>query len=168
MLDALRTRWNEDVVGYDLHQQVRALRRAFRWLRSFQSDESDRTLNDEAAETEDADEPSYAVAAIVFGVLLLLGCAWWLWRQRKRRPKEQDLVRLYRQLERVLERAGHKRPASTTPREHARLLKEAGFGDAQTVEEITELYLAARWGAVEVDLPALRQKVKTIRTRPST
>ncbi len=169
MLDALRTRWNEDVVGYDLHQQVRALRRAFRWLRSFQSeDESQRTLTDEDAEADGSDSPRYAVVAIVCGVLLLLGCLWMLWRRRKRRPKEQDLVRLYRQLERVLERAGHKRGASTTPREHARALREAGFQDAQTVDEVTELYLAARWGDVEVDLAALRQRVKTIRTRPTT
>lgn len=166
IIDALRTRWSESVVGYDLQQQVSSLRGFYRWLRSFRSDEDrDPEPVDDDARLQLGDGSQAPVFVALVLVVLLGGLAWWLQRRRRRRTKAEsrDATKLYAELEKALKRAGYERPPARTPREHAAVVRESGFAAADTVDEITEAYLAARWGSKSIDLSDLRTKVRSIR-----
>ena len=168
IIDALRTRWSESVVGYDLQRQVSSLRAFYRWLRSFRADdeEVDPEPIDEDARLQLGEGSSAPVLVALILVACLLGLAWWLRRRRTRGagPTEvREATKLYAELERALKRAGYARPPARTPREHALAVRVAGFARADTVDEITEAYLAARWGAQQIDLRELRSKVRSIR-----
>lgn len=166
IIDALRTRWSESVVGYDLQQQVSSLRSFYRWLRSFRSDEDvDPEPVDDDARLQLGEGSHAPVFVGLLLVVLLAGLAWWLQRRRRRGSKEEgrDATKLYAELEKVLKRAGYPRPPARTPREHATLVRDAGFERADVVDEITEAYLAARWGSRAIDVRELRSKVRSLR-----
>lgn len=163
MFDALRTRWNEDVVGYDLRQQVSALRGVFDWFRSFRS-QSSRELD--ADPSPEASLPTVGEQVWVWlGGALLIGLLVFGVRRWRRRggPAESEIVAVYRQLERALARAGRPRPPGRTPREHAQQLVDEEFEHAQAVSDVTEAYLAARWGGAPADLAVLRARVRSVR-----
>lgn len=169
IIDALRTRWSQSVVGYDLQQQVSALRGFYRWLRSFRADEDEETpdrLDDESRLQLGARSSApVLVALILVGILALV--AWWLRRRRRGSHREmREATSLYAELERALRSAGHERPPARTPREHAETLRDAGFHAADAVDEVTEAYLAARWGNAPLNVDALRRRVREVRRRP--
>ncbi|HJL33899.1 MAG TPA: DUF3488 and transglutaminase-like domain-containing protein, partial [Polyangiaceae bacterium LLY-WYZ-15_(1-7)] len=168
-LDAMRTRWSRDVVGYDLRQQVSGLRGFFRWLRSFRSEER-RGAERERGEGEERERSEGAALpwkGIVGGVLILFGVGalgrWW-WRRRRRKgegppPASREASQLYRRLEKALARAGRPRPPAVTPREHARALEDEGFPESEAVQQVTDAYEAARFGGEALD-PAQREALK--------
>lgn len=165
IIDALRTRWSESVVGYDLQQQVSSLRGFYRWLRSFRSDDDVMPEEvDDESRLQLSERSSAPIAVALILVVLLAGIAWWIRRRRRGASGElREATRLYAELERVLKRAGYVRPPARTPREHAAAVREGGFERADVVDEITEAYLAARWGAEKIDVGEMRSKVRSIR-----
>ena len=74
-------------------------------------------------------------------------------RRRARRVisvSAREAQELYRMLEKVLAQKGKARPAHVTPEAHARALRDSGFAAASAVEQVTELYLRARYGTLEL------------------
>lgn len=163
LLDALRIRWASDVVSYDLNTQRGILQRTMRWLASLRGDREE-PANAEPTRTRPSRGPSGAAALWVFAALALVGLlavgGRALRRLLARRrathrslpDAARDAVWLYRDLEKALRRRGRPRPESTTPREHATELAEQGFAGAPAVVEVTDAYLAVRFGAAP--LPA--------------
>ncbi|MEM9069274.1 MAG: DUF3488 and transglutaminase-like domain-containing protein [Myxococcota bacterium] len=165
VLDALRTRWSEDVVGYDLRRQIAGLRSFYRWLRSFRSDEAEvsNEPEDRDVQASTGPEAKWAVGiAIVPFVLVALIYAWR--RRRPGRPKNlQEATKVFADLEAALRRQGHPRPAGRTPKEHAKIVEASGFAASDAVWEVTHAYLAARFGSAPLDVAAARRRVREVR-----
>ncbi len=170
--DALRTRWSRDVVGYDLHAQVSALRRAFDWLSTFRRGGGETQADDESEREASGAVPTWSVFVLAAGALLALLLARRL-RRRARSPRAPgpgpslDAVRIYRELERALARRGRPRPPASTPAEHAARLCAEGFAAADAVREVTDRYVAARYGGASLDageLARLRSLVARVRS----
>ena len=172
LIDALRTRWSRDVVGYDLRVQTRALRDALTWLSRFRGSNDEREepgASDAISEGETPYWP-WLVAATALALLVALR-----FRRRQRAgdrseraaPEALAAARLYRELERALKKRGRPRPSSHTPSEHADALRREGFPSADAVAEVTHRYVGARWGAEPLDpkeiarLKALIARVRT-------
>jgi transglutaminase-like putative cysteine protease len=180
IVDALRVRWAEYVVEFNIRDQARALRGMADWYRSLGSSRDAR-----AAKAEDEtdglgripfrpDWRWFVAVMTVFGV----GVLFTRWRRRQRRqnqagrrldPNRDRAVRLYLALEGHLRRAGQARPPDVTPQEHAERLRREGFLAASEVQEVTEAYLATRFGGDPLtpgDYHRLRQLSRTIGSRP--
>ncbi|MCB9604155.1 MAG: DUF3488 domain-containing protein [Sandaracinus sp.] len=172
LVDALRTSWDDDVVGYDLRQQVEGLRGMFRWFRRFRGSEGG---VDERDEPRSESARGSSAGPLVVGVLVLvsvglgLGLRWWM--RRRRGPtasSRHPAAKLYRELDRKLVRIGRPRPPGRTPAEHAERLAAEGYAGAATVEEITSAYLASRWGEARLDVPTLRARIRSLPPAPTT
>jgi len=165
-VDALRTRWSEDVVGYDLRQQVEGFRSLMRWFRDFRDDDDaggdERSVDD--LDTEAATGWLRHVP-IVVGILALLYLARRLWRRRgagdrKRQPPEvRAAMALYADLERALRKAGRPRDPATTPLEHVDALDAEDFPGTELAREITEIYMASRYGGAPLE-PGAQQRLR--------
>lgn len=166
-LDAIRTRWTNDVVGYDLRSQFQL----FRALRRYLGSERD-------VEQPDAPRDSSSVGvgtpSWVWLLLLLVagGLVWlarWLWRRRgTRRGPPEGAVALYAQLDGTLAALGWPRQSSQTPGERVRVLEAEGFGALRLVRDVTERYLAVRYGGerlAEGELARWRTEMKALRKR---
>ena len=160
MMDALRVRWAEYVVEFNIRDQARALGGLLSWVRKLrQSDPKAVASSRDVLEARDDDFEVYfqpdwrwfigTMSLFGIGVLIVR------WNRKRRRatragrhldPNKDRAVRLYVSLERSLRRAGEARPSDVTPAEHAKRLGAAGFAAAAEVEEVTEAYLAARFG----------------------
>ncbi len=160
-IDALRMRWSRDVVGYDLRDQVDGLRKLFRFFRSFRDTRPTPDGGATPSPAERGATPLWPIA-IAIGVFLLLLAVWWRRRRREPRdrrgrrrdpgPSAREATRLYRRLEKRLERLGFPRKPSTTPKEHVTALRaDHGLEGQEVVEAITEAYLAARYGGADLD-----------------
>jgi protein-glutamine gamma-glutamyltransferase len=89
------------------------------------------------------------------------------WQLRARLPVRVDPVlasRLYAELLRLLERRGFARRASQTPMEFATELQKPSL--ASVVQEFTQIYAAARYGAMPCDTPRLRELLEQVRRTP--
>ena len=181
MLDALRVKWSEYVVEYNIRDQVAALRGLAAWYRSLRRESgAEGAREDEDSGTTDGwggfgFRPDwrwfFGVVSISAVGLPLIG---WIRRRRKRMPglgsldtDQERAVRLYLSLEESLRRAGHPRPQDVTPNAYAGVLEESGFHHAKAVREVTDAYLAARFGAER--LPAgeyqrLRRLTRQVRS----
>ncbi len=182
IMDAMRVRWAEYVVEYNIQDQVRALRGIAAWYRSLRSNDSAKS-----AVPEQQDEKSGA-SRIDWGSLelewrwflavvipFLIAVAWIRWRRSRRRSATSKLrlqadqdraLRLYTALERDLRKAGHPRPTDVTPAEHASRLAELGFDAANEVQTLTEAYLGTRFGSVPLssnDYQRLRRLGRRVR-----
>jgi transglutaminase-like putative cysteine protease len=185
LLDALRTRWNTRVVGYDLEQQVALLFAIGRALRSLGGGDGDAASADRRG-VRSGDGPharrgrARALLPIVTAFAAVAVALVLARRLRARRaaraappgarlsPAASEARRLYEDLERALLRAGRPRPPHRTPREHARALAAEGFAGADLVAELTEAYLAARFGGAALDpaaARALRRKLRALAAR---
>ncbi len=74
-------------------------------------------------------------------------------------------MRLYLSLESSLRSAGQARPPDVTPIEHAEELGRSGFPAADEVRQVTDAYLAARFGESGLpphDYHKLRQVSRSI------
>jgi hypothetical protein len=184
MLDAMRVRWAEYVVEYNIRDQARALRGLANWYRSLRSDRSRTSATEEGTgSTEDGmgaipfrpDWRWFLAVMGVFGVgVLLARLRRKQWRQSRAGrfldPDRDRAVRLYLALESSLRKAGQARPVDVTPIEHAEELGRAGFLAAREVREVTDAYLATRFGGDPLstsDYHRLRQLSRSIKPRHS-
>lgn len=167
LLDALRTRWTEDVVGYDLRRQVSLFQSAGRWLAG------DREPEGPTARRGSSSAPrvprwawALAALALVLGAALALGSRW---RRRARvdePPHVREAVRLYRALDARLARLGRARPPERTPLEHLEALQQSGFAGVSVVRAVTRRYLDARYGGAGLDPEEARRLREAIASLP--
>lgn len=185
MVDALRVRWAEYVVEFNIRDQARALKGVAGWFRSLR-DKGDDFRKRRGSDEDDGNaleglslRPDWRwfiaiMSAFGIGVLVTR------WQRKRRRasqagrrldPDRDRAVRLYLALEGNLRKAGQPRPASVTPQEHAERLRDDGFLAAHEVDEVTRAYLATRFGGSPLS-PAeyhrLRQLSRTVRSRETS
>jgi hypothetical protein len=172
LVDALRTRWTTNVVGYDLRVQVGMLRRLASWANELRRASRDSARHDDdrgALQAWPALKRSlrHVALALVAGVLLYL-----VWRTLTRvrsavgNAATKRAITLYSELERALGSRGHPRPPSVTPLEHARALRQHGFPHVQDVDAVTARYLEARFGGRPLrnaEVAELRKAIARVR-----
>jgi transglutaminase-like putative cysteine protease len=185
IVDALRVRWAEYVVEFNIRDQTRALQGVAGWFRSLR-DKSDGFGSRRGKKNGDDDtigslsfRPDwrwFIAVMTIFGVAVAIT----RWRRRLRRqnragrrldPDRDRAVRLYLSLEGNLRKAGQPRPDDVTPREHAATLRAQGFVAAKEVDEVTGAYLATRFGGSPLPLAEyhrLRQLSRSVKQRPKT
>lgn len=189
IMDAMRVRWAEYVVEYNIRDQARALQGLAAWYQSLRRGRRDSRLNADLDGGDDQDlgpipfRPDWRwflaiMSAFAVGVVLVR------WRRKRGRqtragrqldPDRDRAVRLYLSLESSLRSAGQARPPDVTPTEHADELGRVGFAAADEVREVTDAYLRSRFGedALSVeDYHRLRHlsrcvRVKAKRRRPT-
>ena len=181
MVDALRVRWAEYVVEFNIRDQARAFRGFVAW---YQSLRGDRRAAPSSKQTPDQRDSSLHIplrpdwrwfVAIMsfFGVgVLLVRWNQKRWRQtrvgRQLDPDKDRAVRLYLSLEDSLRRAGEARPPDVTPSEHADQLGRSDFPAVDEVREVTDAYLATRFGETGMaphEYHRLRQVSRSIRAK---
>jgi transglutaminase-like putative cysteine protease/uncharacterized membrane protein len=149
VIEAAAQRWDRHVIGYDLDQQLRL-------LKAFGERYGDSTVDSPWRNRLSARR----ISLIVVGLALIAGCLQYLRRQRSR-PVDPNapagagasqlaVVALYRQLESAMAARSVPRPMGTPPLAHARALAEMGHPLAEEIVELTEIYLAARFGGEEL------------------
>jgi transglutaminase-like putative cysteine protease len=140
--EAVSQRWNQNVLGYDLTQQIGL----------FESLNAGDSVALRALRA-----PKWRIAAALAGLALVGFGVWWRKRGRRdrggNRPNErtqdkdaQIAARVYRQLDRAMTSAGIPRAESTPPFGHAIALSEQGHPLSSEVMALTDRYLAARFG----------------------
>jgi transglutaminase-like putative cysteine protease len=167
LLEALGQRWNRHVIGYDLKQQV--------WLFQGVRDAYGKVVPERDLTSRLASSPRRTLLT----VLALCGIAFaarelWL-RRRKKGPgptqdpdelRAREVVELYQALDRAMAARGVTRPSGTPPLTHARALAAMGHLIGQEVLELTELYVAARFGGrllTDEELRDFARRVRAIR-----
>jgi protein-glutamine gamma-glutamyltransferase len=171
LLEALSQRWNRYVIGYDLKTQVRIfedLSRRYERLRA-------QTGTNQGA-MEKATRPT-----VLAGVLLSIALGGYIvWRRRRTPkaatpdapqpprvdPKLEAATALYKGLELALAMQGIPRPPGLPPLRHAEDLVARSHPLADSVLELTNRYLEARFGGVQLDEPEQRdyeRRIKEIR-----
>lgn len=182
VIDAMRVRWAEYVVEYNIRDQAKALRGLAAWYRSLRGDRGAKRFGADGQSSGESEfgaipfRPDwrwFVAVMSVFGVAVL----WVRWRRKRRRqtragrqldPNRDRAVRLYLSLESSLRSAGQARPPDVTPIEHAEQLDRSGFAAADEVREVTDAYLAARFGASPLplhDYQRLRQVSRGVRSK---
>jgi hypothetical protein len=165
MVEAAAQRWDRNVVGYDMRQQVsllRAVRDRYGELRS----------RSRVASTMLA-SPRRAFLS-VGGVLLVVGAGVYLYRRRgKPRAKltppseveaqKRETAELYRAVDAALSQRGAARPIGTPPLTHALGLSALGHPAAETALRLTERYLRARFGKEAFSLEERREFLRQVR-----
>jgi protein-glutamine gamma-glutamyltransferase len=147
-VEAAAQRWNRNVVGYDLKQQVHLLR----------------SMRERYSEIRGSSElvggalgSPRRIALGVGGLVLLALGVYWLRRQRRSMPPAREratvrdlglsqIVALYRQLDAAMTARAIGRPQSTPPLAHARALCEMGHPAGAEILELTRLYVEVRFG----------------------
>jgi hypothetical protein len=182
MMDALRVRWADYVVEYNIRDQARALQGLAAWYRSMRGGRRGAGPGAGGSSGDDQDfgpipfRPDWRWFIAIMGSFGV-GVLYVSWRRKRRRqtragrqldPDRDRAVRLYVSLESSLRSAGQARPPDVTPTEHAEELDRAGFPAADEVREVTDAYLAARFG--EGGLPPqayhrLRQVSRNVRVK---
>lgn len=174
-LDALRTRWEDDILGYDLRAQRSLARRIGGYIASIGSIGAHRSAlrgRRFSSPGSGCGAPfsvghAVAVVAVLLGVVLLVR-AWHRRRGTRSVPTSMpagacEAVALYRDLERLLATLGKPRPPSVTPLEYADSLARQGFPHADAVRAITDRYLEARYGGMAIGKPELSLLRKRLR-----
>jgi transglutaminase-like putative cysteine protease len=168
-VEALSQRWNTYVVGYDLHKQFRLFEDVARRYDALRSKTgADKGLLDRATRS-----PTVGAMALL---LFLAGYATWRRRRTRRSPDErvsrgdapdaraQSIVLLFRALESALHAQGISRPASLPPLRHAQDLRTQHHPLGDEVMSLTQVYLQARFGGVELTEAARRDYERRVRT----
>lgn len=165
MVEAAAQRWDRNVVGYDMHQQVsllRAVRERYGELKT----------KSRVASTVLA-SPRRAFFSLA-GLALLVGAGvYWFRRRGKPRPKhtppsevearQRETAELYRALDAALLARGAPRPSGTPPLTHARALASLGHPVAEAALQLTERYLRARFGHEAFSLEERREFLRQVR-----
>lgn len=146
LADAIETWWFRRVVEFDAADQMSAVRRALRALAGLR--ESTRAASAEAAPSALARfRPSreHVARALACAAALALSAAF---VQRRRRARAHDAIpACYARALALLRRRGFARAPAQTAREFARELADALPDDAaRAFEQVTESYLAERFG----------------------
>jgi len=168
MVDAMRSYWMTQVLSYDLRSQIGILRSLREWSRGFSmpSFGLDRKHDApvEAAARKTSPVSSRTLLFVVLAMAAIGVAVFFAFRNWKRPSQQRALSRsareaqkLYRELERALLRKGHGRPAHVSPEAHARSLTETGFVAAAAVEEVTQVYVAARYGTSDLSEERLQR-----------
>ncbi|MBI3205100.1 MAG: DUF3488 domain-containing protein [Myxococcales bacterium] len=151
-VEAAAQRWNRNVVGYDLKQQVSLFR----------------TVRDRYASLRESSKVASTLGTprrawlFVLGVALIALGGYWFRRTRRpgeaqKSPKKADelsaqrVVALYRALESALVVLGVPRPPSVPPLAHALGLEALGHPAAAEVRALTQIYIEARFGDRQLD-----------------
>ncbi|MGB5694621.1 MAG: DUF3488 and transglutaminase-like domain-containing protein [Polyangiales bacterium] len=182
IMDAMRVRWAEYVVEYNIRDQARALQGLAAWYQSLRRSRRASRLD---ADHDGLDEEDlgpipfhpdwrwFLAIMSAFGVGVLL-VRWKRKRARQTRagrqldPDRDRAVRLYLSLESSLRSAGQARPPDVTPTEHADELGRTGFAAAEEVREVTDAYLRSRFGddaLLAEDYQRLRQLSRRVRVK---
>lgn len=176
LADAIRSRWDEWIVGYDLRAQ-RDFARAVGRLFSGEGGASERTHVEE--QDDGRSQAPWRAIGIVVALVALFALADRAYRALLAPPEKKaptpdaavrEIIALYRELERELARLGTPRPPSATPLEHARALSAQGARSAAIAAKVTARYLDVRFGGVVIDateLAALRAEVRSLRALPA-
>jgi len=182
VMDAIHVRWAEYIVEYNIRDQMKALRGLAAWYQSLRGKRDTEQANEDHDSTEheglDAipfrpDWRWFIAIMSTFGIGVLFA-RWNRKRMRQTRagrqldPDRDRAVRLYLSLESSLRSAGHARPPDVTPTEHADALRRSGFGAADEVCEVTDAYLASRFGENGLppqDYHRLRRVTRSIRAK---
>lgn len=171
LLEALSQRWNRYVVGYDLKTQVHIFEDI---SRRYERIRRDTGINKGALERATR---APVVGVAVLGLALVV---YVMWRRRRSSkpstrptqdrssvdPKLEAAAALYRSLELALATQGIPRPTSLPPLKHAEDLVTKAHPLAESVLDLTNTYLEARFGGRPIDDGAQRdfeRKVKEIR-----
>ena len=164
-IEATSQRWDQNVVGYDLHQQVGL----FQSLQSFSSKyRKDGLLTATWSRSRTILTAGCVVLAIGAGLL-------WVRRRRRRRtegrhpkvarsPSAIVATALYEQLEGAMGAHGVCRALGTPPLRHAQALSSSGHPLGPEMLELTCIYLRARFGGVAISDDERRDFERRIRT----
>lgn len=142
--EAVSQRWNRHVLGYDLRQQVSLF---------------ERLSQRDGGPADVFRTPSGKRLLLLTVAVLLIGFSLWWLRRRRRRSQEAEqtdprkrsreeamAVGLYQSLDRAMVALGIARSAATPPLRHAVALRRVGHPCSDEILELTERYLAARFG----------------------
>lgn len=171
-VDAMRMRWVTSVLGYDVTVQMAMMRELTRAIAGSGGAGADDDRAKYSRPWRDARVAARRVGMAIGG-LIMLGVVAWIVRRVRRHSKSREhlpadaaqAIRLYRELERVLDRRGARRPPERTPVEHAAHLRAEDFDSVDAVDEITRGYMAARYGQqvlTNQDLQRLKGAVRRI------
>ena len=165
MVEAAAQRWDRNVVGYDMGQQVSLLRAVRNRYSSLKS-------NSRVASTMLA-SPRRALLSVLGLLLVVGGAVYWLRRRRQPRAKltppsevetrQRETAELYRALDAALALRGAPRPSGTPPLTHARGLASLGHPVATPVLRLTERYLRARFGKEAFSNDERREFLREVR-----
>ena len=170
LTDAMRARWQEWIIGYDLRSQRDLARSLGAWLGG-----SDRSTGTRTSEGR-REQPSpwrvigIVIALIAAAIAIDRGYRYLLRGRTKKteRPIDasaREIVAIYRALEKEMARLGVPRPDNVTPLAHLRAL--AGSPVAEIATRITNRYVEARFGGAvipPIEMRALRSEVERLRT----
>lgn len=170
VVEAASQRWNRHVERYDLKQQIELFTGIRQQAKSFR----------DTLKWAGQSRMWWWVAAIPVVILALRAI-----RRRHRPhlpgvplpdPRVEEIVRLYRVLERQLEHMGIGRPTATPPLTHAFSVYELGHPAGSELLDLTRQYLEVRFGDATFDeaqaaefakrISALRTRAETHRTAP--
>ncbi|HXK19390.1 MAG TPA: transglutaminase domain-containing protein, partial [Polyangiaceae bacterium] len=148
MVEAAAQRWDRNVVGYDMRQQVSL-------LRAVRDRYGELKTKSRVASTMLA-SPRRAFFSLVSLLLVTVAGVYWYRRRGKPKPKQippnevearlRETAELYRALDATLAQRGAPRPSGTPPLTHARGLVAMGHPIAEATLRLTERYLLARFG----------------------
>ena len=165
MVEAAAQRWDRNVVGYDMRQQVSL-------LRAVRDRYGELKTRSRVASTMLA-SPRRAFFSL--SGLLLVGAAGFYWYRRRRKPpikpvppsateaRQRETAELYRALDAALSQRGAPRPSGTPPLTHARALLLLGHPVAEATVALTERYLRARFGSEAFSLEERREFLRQVR-----
>lgn len=172
LVEALSQRWNRYVVGYDLKTQIHLFEDI---SRGYERMRAKTGVNRGVAER-------ITRGPVLVGALLVIAAGGYFVWKRRRRPKDKDkdalertrvdpkqeaATALYRSLELALVTQGISRPLSLPPLKHAEELAAKEHPLASDILELTNVYLAARFGGTALSDDVARDyenKVREIRT----
>ena len=179
-LDAVALFWDEWVINYDFAHQTRLAREVEKDSRQLQQDFQQRLrrLQRQAIKVAYRVEGwlmshKLLMLLLMAGILFALVAAeksgsiaelrflWaWKFRRRDRALSPQEATLTYSRFLKTLQKKGHRKPPSQTPREFA--LSFVGTPLSWAVLEFTRLYNALRFGQASVSLARLRQLLADI------
>jgi transglutaminase-like putative cysteine protease len=165
MVEAAAQRWDRNVVGYDMRQQVSL-------LRAMRDRYGELKTKSRVAATVLA-SPRRAFLSLTGLVLVIAAGVYWFRRRGKPRPKltppseiearQRETAELYRALDAALAQRGAPRPSGTPPLTHARALEALGHPVAEAALQLTERYLRARFGHEAFSLDERREFLRQVR-----
>jgi protein-glutamine gamma-glutamyltransferase len=165
MVEAAAQRWDRNVVGYDMRQQIGIWEGIKKWFNSL--------TGGDKKDTKLLGSPR-RLGLSVLGVAVVLGLAWYLYRRRAKPrsklppPSEsearvRETAELYRAVDHALSLRGVPRPTGTPPLTHARGLTVLGHPAGETTLLLTERYLRARFGKVPFSPEERREFLRQVR-----
>ncbi len=161
-IDAVRARWQRDVVGFDLRHQTEGLRSLYRWFRQARG-----TGTESPDQSENSSPSAWLRSSNPFGfagILALIASflvGGWLFSRRSRKRYRSEA--LFRELERTLSKLGKEVPAGSPPMQQIRVLEKEDHPIANVSRKIATLYLGERFGDLTVRPTEIRELRRELR-----